>query len=68
MLEHVANHNGGPRAAAVPTARHNGPRRFVEVKGPGDQLQPNQKRWLQALEEVGVDASVVDVRWAAGSP
>lgn len=39
--------------------------RLVEVKGPGDTLQDNQKRWLQSFSEWGISASVVRVAWAS---
>ena len=32
---------------------------FVEVKGPTDQLQPGQRVWLSALEEMGLPARVL---------
>lgn len=37
---------------------------FVEVKGPGDQLRPEQREWLGFLASVGADARVLEVRWA----
>ncbi len=42
---------------------HDGGYRLVEVKGPGDALQDNQKRWLHAFADFGIPASVVDVAW-----
>ncbi|UTA47194.1 VRR-NUC domain-containing protein [Simiduia sp. 21SJ11W-1] len=38
---------------------------LLEVKGPGDSLQENQKRWLHFFNGLGVDASVVQVQWAS---
>jgi len=32
---------------------------LVEVKGPGDQLQPNQRIWLGKLSELGVPCRVI---------
>ncbi len=32
---------------------------FVEVKGPGDQLQPAQRIWLRELDELGLPARVL---------
>lgn len=37
--------------------------RLVEVKGPGDALQDNQKHWLQAFADWEIPATVVDVSW-----
>jgi VRR-NUC domain len=34
---------------------------LVEVKGPGDQLRPNQERWLRFFGEHGIPARVVRV-------
>lgn len=34
-----------------------------EVKGPGDALQPHQRRWLNYLCEVGAPAGVLKVVW-----
>lgn len=36
---------------------------LAEVKGPGDTLQDNQKRWLRFFAETGVPATVVNVQW-----
>lgn len=32
--------------------------RFIEVKGPGDRLQDNQRDWLAVFEQAGIDAEV----------
>ena len=37
---------------------------LIEVKGPGDQLQLNQRRWLRFFQRAGVPARVAWVRWA----
>ena len=44
-----------------------GGRRFelVEVKGPSDQLQPNQRVWLRQLCELGIPCRVVKHRYIA---
>ncbi|MDI4639084.1 MULTISPECIES: VRR-NUC domain-containing protein [Halomonadaceae] len=39
--------------------------RLIEVKGPGDRLQDNQRRWLAFFAEQGVPAAVCEVRWDA---
>ena len=38
--------------------------RMIEVKGPGDRLQDNQKRWLAFCAEHGMPVEVCYVRWA----
>ncbi len=40
--------------------------RMIEVKGPGDRLQDNQRRWLAFFERHGMPVSVCHVRWAPG--
>lgn len=41
--------------------------RLIEVKGPGDRLQDNQRRWLAFFAEQGVPAAVCEVRWDASA-
>ena len=41
--------------------------RMIEVKGPGDRLQDNQKRWLAFCAEHGMPVEVCYVTWA-GEP
>ncbi|WP_375058283.1 VRR-NUC domain-containing protein [Zobellella sp. DQSA1] len=36
---------------------------LVEVKGPGDRLQDNQRRWLAFFHRQSIAASVCQVRW-----
>ncbi|MGJ7460534.1 VRR-NUC domain-containing protein [Halomonas sp. MA07-2] len=49
-----------------PEAPRGEPRyRLIEVKGPGDRLQDNQRRWLAFFHEQGIPAAVCQVRWAA---
>lgn len=38
--------------------------RMIEVKGPGDRLQDNQKRWLSFAAEHGITVEVCYVQWA----
>jgi hypothetical protein len=38
--------------------------RMIEVKGPGDRLQDNQKRWLHFAAAHGMAVEVCYVRWA----
>jgi hypothetical protein len=37
--------------------------RLIEVKGPGDRLQDNQRRWLAFFQARGMPAAVCRVRW-----
>lgn len=39
--------------------------RMIEVKGPGDRLQDNQRRWLAYFQEHGMPVSVCFVSWAS---
>ncbi|MWV18266.1 VRR-NUC domain-containing protein [Pseudomonas sp. L-22-4S-12] len=39
--------------------------RMIEVKGPGDRLQDNQKRWLAFAAEQGIPVEVCYVSWEA---
>lgn len=39
--------------------------RLIEVKGPGDRLQDNQRRWLDFYAEQGMPVSVCHVSWSA---
>lgn len=41
--------------------------RMIEVKGPGDRLQDNQKRWLDFFVSHGMPVTVCYVQWA-GTP
>ena len=38
--------------------------RMIEVKGPGDRLQDNQRRWLAFCAEHGMPVDVCCVQWA----
>lgn len=38
--------------------------RMIEVKGPGDRLQDNQRRWLSFFQRHAMPVSVCHVRWA----
>src|SRR5690606_33808946 len=38
--------------------------RMIEVKGPGDRLQDNQKRWLDFFVSHGMPVTVCYVQWA----
>ncbi|WP_322014113.1 VRR-NUC domain-containing protein [Paraburkholderia sp. J12] len=38
---------------------------LIEVKGPGDRLQDNQRRWLAYCAAHAIPVTVLQVRWAA---
>lgn len=42
--------------------------RLVEVKGPGDRVQDNQRRWLEDCIEHGMPVAVCHVQWEAAAP
>ncbi|WP_163577586.1 VRR-NUC domain-containing protein [Halomonas faecis] len=51
-----------------PAAAAGEPRyRLIEVKGPGDRLQDNQRRWLSFFCTQGIPAAVCHVRWREAS-
>ena len=52
--------NGFPDLIYFPA---NGSYELVEVKGPGDRLQKNQKRWLRFFKENDIPAQVAYVTW-----
>jgi len=37
--------------------------RLIEVKGPGDRLKDNQRRWLKYFARHAIPAVVCQVRW-----
>ena len=39
--------------------------RMIEVKGPGDRLQDNQRRWLEFCNRHGMPVAVCHVQWAS---
>jgi hypothetical protein len=41
--------------------------RMVEVKGPGDRLQDNQRRWIDYCHEHEMPVAVCHVRWRKGA-
>jgi hypothetical protein len=55
------NRSGFPDLVVFPA---DGAYLLAEVKGPGDTLQNNQKRWLRFFDRTGVPAEVVSVEWA----
>lgn len=55
--------NGFPDLLLFPPA---GGYRLTEVKGPGDQLQPNQRGWLKYFLANGLPLEVLRVTWCEG--
>jgi len=38
---------------------------FIEIKGPGDTLQQNQRLWMQHFADHGIPCRVVNIRWGS---
>ncbi len=55
------NRSGFPDLVLFPDC---GSYQLLEVKGPGDRLQDNQKRWIRAFERFGIPYRVVNVAWS----
>jgi hypothetical protein len=61
MLQDLRNHrNGLPDLIFFPAS---GGYQLIEVKGPGDRLQNNQRRWMAQFDASGINHSVVNVEW-----
>lgn len=60
LLQDLAEHRKGQPDLVVLDR----PIRFIEVKGPGDRLQTHQRQWLALLNQVGIEASVIQVKWS----
>jgi hypothetical protein len=60
LFDPEANRNGCPDLIALDPSRGYC---LVEVKGPGDQLQLNQRRWLRFFQREGIPARVARVQW-----
>jgi hypothetical protein len=60
-----ANRSGFPDLILFSAANVHDTRSYelVEVKGPGDQLQINQKRWLSYFTKHGIPHRVIRVQW-----
>ena len=54
------NRSGFPDLVHFPPA---GGYRLVEVKGPGDSLQNNQRRWMQYFHQHGIPHQLARVTW-----
>ena len=60
MRDLKANRSGFPDLVVFPVKSGY---ELVEVKGPGDTLQDNQKRWLRFFATHGIHARVLNVTW-----
>lgn len=60
-----ANKSGFPDLILFPALRRRTATRYelIEVKGPGDQLQINQKRWLKYFAKNGIPYRIIRVQW-----
>ena len=60
-----ANKSGFPDLILFPAPRRRTATRYelIEVKGPGDQLQINQKRWLKYFAKNGIPYRIIRVQW-----
>lgn len=65
LLEDIASNRAGlPDLIQFLPEAPQGPRyRLIEVKGPGDRLQDNQRRWMAYFHDQGIPVSVCRVRW-----
>ena len=64
LLSDLRNHrNGLPDLIYFPSG---GGYELVEVKGPGDRLQDNQKRWMQFFQQHDIPHWVAQVSWLEG--
>lgn len=61
LLDIRENSNGFPDLVRFPV---DGGYELVEVKGPGDQLQANQRRWMQFFSKNSIPYRLVQVSWS----
>jgi len=65
MLKDLRNHTSGlPDLILFPKA---GEYEMLEIKGPGDAVQKNQRRWMQYFSEHAIPYRVVHIRWSGQS-
>tara|TARA_R100000900_G_scaffold127863_3_gene103299 strand:+ start:165288 stop:166877 length:1590 start_codon:yes stop_codon:yes gene_type:complete len=62
LFDPAENRRGFPDLLALD--ERPGEYRFYEVKGPGDQLQDSQRRWLRFFAREGIPAQVLRVSWS----
>jgi hypothetical protein len=70
IFDKLSEHPGGNKSGfpdlivfAPPGRQKTLPYELIEVKGPGDQLQINQRRWLRYFSGRGIPFRVVRVQW-----
>ena len=61
LFDPEASRSGFPELLALDAVRGYC---FIEVKGPGDQLQLNQRRWLRFFQEREIPARVAWIAWS----
>jgi hypothetical protein len=61
LLQDLRNNRSGFPDLILFSARHG--YELIEVKGPGDTLQKNQKRWMTYFSQKGIPHSVARVSW-----
>jgi hypothetical protein len=65
LFDPAENRSGFPDLVAF--GERAGEYSMIEVKGPGDALQNNQKRWLRYFSEHDIPATVAWVEWSEES-
>ncbi len=66
ILDHPSEHSSGlPDLVYFPSAGHY---ELIEVKGPGDALQANQRRWFRYFDKHNIPARVLKVNWTQRTP
>ena len=60
LFDPEANRNGCPDLIALDPVHDYC---LIEVKGPGDQLQLNQRRWLRFFQREGIPSRIARVQW-----
>lgn len=66
LLEDIPAHRSGlPDLLYLPDE---GTYQLLEVKGPGDQLQKNQRRWMKHFDRCQIPHAVVSVQYAGELP
>ncbi len=63
ILKDLRNHTSGlPDLILFPT---DGSYEMIEIKGPGDAVQKNQRRWMEYFSKHRIPYRVVHIRWAS---
>jgi len=59
-----SNRNGFPDLVLFPDDSSQYPYKLIEIKGPGDVLQKNQRRWMRFFADHKIEHSVCNVVWS----